>query len=379
MKFYHRFLVRYKICRSLSFLLKCLPGGVYVRDICFGKLPSWKHAASYPQTLDQITIAVICDDMTWMCLEKTCNVVYLTPQNWFQVMEEKHPDLFFCEATWSGLSSMNSCWTGRIIHDTGIYFDNRFLLKRILNYCKKVNIPTVFWNKEDPVSDNERYHFTDTALLFDHIFTTAKEQISIYETLGHSSVHLMMFGFSPEIFPPLGLPPQNKKAVFLGSWYAKIPQRCKDMMEMIDWVLDMGFDLTIYDRNYGTEDPDRRFPDEYQSYVRPGISYNQISKTLEEYRYLINLNTVKDSETMFARRVFEGMASERVIISNTSKGMKKLFPDSVWYMKEFFDQDKEDEFVRLNQMEVYRHYTIEVQMNQLLNIIKENYFERKER
>ena len=54
----------------------------------------------------------------------------------------------------------------------------------------------------------------------------------------------------------------------------------------------------------------------------------------KESEFGLNFNTVTDSNTMFARRVFELMASNTVVLSNYSKGVYRLFKDNVLYMGE---------------------------------------------
>ncbi|MBL3684624.1 glycosyltransferase (plasmid) [Sinorhizobium meliloti] len=41
------------------------------------------------------------------------------------------------------------------------------------------------------------------------------------------------------------------------------------------------------------------------------------------------MNTIKQSQTMFARRVFELLASNTVVVSNFSRGVRLLFGDLV--------------------------------------------------
>ncbi len=52
-------------------------------------------------------------------------------------------------------------------------------------------------------------------------------------------------------------------------------------------------------------------------------------KHIKGYRYGINMNTIKQSQTMFARRVFELLASNTVVVSNFSRGVRLLFGDLV--------------------------------------------------
>ena len=67
-------------------------------------------------------------------------------------------------------------WENKITKDER---SDRSILFEILKYCKENKIPTVFWNKEDPVHYNNEYggSFSDTAKNFDYIFTSAEECI----------------------------------------------------------------------------------------------------------------------------------------------------------------------------------------------------------
>lgn len=46
---------------------------------------------------------------------------------------------------------------------------------------------------------------------------------------------------------------------------------------------------------------------------------------IKAINFFLNVNSVKHSESMFSRRVFEGLACGTPIISNYSKGIKTLF------------------------------------------------------
>ena len=59
------------------------------------------------------------------------------------------------------------------------------------------------------------------------------------------------------------------------------------------------------------------------------LPYKDIYKAYNGYRYNININTVVDSESMFARRVFELLYAKTVVVSNYSKGLVNYFGDLV--------------------------------------------------
>ncbi|MCG2953024.1 glycosyl hydrolase family 1, partial [Escherichia coli] len=58
--------------------------------------------------------------------------------------------------------------------------DNNNELKKIVEYCKRKKIKTVFWNKEDPFHFER---FSDSASFFDIIYTTDADSINRYDSL----------------------------------------------------------------------------------------------------------------------------------------------------------------------------------------------------
>jgi spore maturation protein CgeB len=108
----------------------------------------------------------------------------------------------------------------------------------------------------------------------------------------------------------------------------RYPERTRDLG---DFVMELPAfrPLEIYDRNYGKNDPNYQFPPEYQRYIVGTLPFDEIDKAYKGYRYAINLNSIKQSQTMFARRVYELLASNTITISNFSRGLRLLFGDLV--------------------------------------------------
>lgn len=321
------------------------------------------------ENLKQVKIAIICDEMTFRGFKEECECVFITPSNWMSVFREVKPDLFFCESTWHGISENYDCWRGKIYKSGKAKFENRKELIHILDFCQRSNIPTVFWNKEDPTyfGDTE-YDFVNTALMFDYIYTTAEECVDRYKELGHTRVGTLMFGFSPKLFNPIKQKPKKEQVIFAGSWYQDKKERCQDMKRIFDAVLQSGLSLKIYDRHSESANPIHKFPDEYKAYIHKAVSFKELNRVLEEAQYAININTVKESTTMFARRVFEIMASNIILISNDSIGMRKLFKNRVWFVNEDFDIHRIDEIKRENLQDVFLNHTCK---KRLMQIIKE--------
>lgn len=288
--------------------------------------------------LKELCIAAICDDMTWQNIKQECNAYSITPRNWKKIFNERCPDVFFCESAWLGIKEQGNCWHGKIYKNHRLLFENRKELLEILRFCKEEKIPTVFWNKEDPAFwGSEKYDFIATGMEFDYIFTTAIDCVEKYKKLGHTNVDVLPFGFSPYLFNPMNCYPKENTAVFAGSWYGEEKERCQNLIDIFEMVLEKRIPVVIYDRQTGTTKEGRTFPEKYQKYVKAAVSFEDLGKVLKRSRYAINVNTINDSETMFARRVLEFMAMNTVVISNDSVGMKKLFQDRVWFLKENFN------------------------------------------
>src|SRR5690606_37454213 len=81
--------------------------------------------------------------------------------------------------------------------------------------------------------------------------------------------------------------------------------------------------------NHGKDEPSLAFPDTYRALIRGNLPYDQIGRAYKGYRYGININTVKQSQSMFARRAFDLLASNTVTVSNFSRGLRLLFGDLV--------------------------------------------------
>jgi len=313
--------------------------------------------------------------MTWQCLRQEHSLVAVSPKNWqdaFIKKREGEIKFFLCESAWSGIA--NSSWRGQIYKDKRVFYENRRALLEILEYCKSTQIPTVFWAKEDPMYfQGKVYDFTDTALKFDYILTTAEECISKYQALGHKNVRLWPFGFSLEFYcPPKDETiPRENAAVFAGGWYPEYLERCQDLAAIFDIVLSAGISLRIYDRYKVSGHSTKPFPAKYQPYVQNAVPYEKLGDVYRGVEYVINVNTVRDSGTMFARRVYEAMACGCIIISNDSVGMRKQFGDTVWYASGPFDFSQIEDIRKKNIEAVFSSHTWAVRMQQLQDILKD--------
>ena len=324
-----------------------------------------------PKKLEDIKIAVIFDEFSYKSFKYEFNAIPIEPSNWFEIFEKEKPDLFLCESAWQGIDSEKMPWKRKIYLDVYSKSENRTVLWDILNYCNKHYIPTIFWNKEDPTD----FHiFHDTALKFDHIFTTTEECIQRYKKFGHKSVHCLMFAAQPKLFNPIEKQERSDDIVFAGSWYNRFPHRSRDMEEIFESILDSGLKLKIYDRNYHLNDPQRKFPNKYDEFINPPIPFNQIEKVYKESKYALSINTINKSNSMFSRRVFELMLCNTLVLSNYSKGMLKIFGDNVFIIdKNNIDLSNSDEKRINNLYNVLKNHTYKNRFKQMLDDINYKY------
>lgn len=271
-----------------------------------------------------VKIAFICDEMTWVDYSEYVTSLFIHPRTWKKQLEEFKPDLLFCESAWCGIDAYPNCWRGRVYKDRRLFFENRKELMSIIDYCKQHKIKTIFWNKEDPVYFRHQvYDFTETALLFDFIFTTAIECVDKYKALGHSKVYLLPFGVNTAMFNPENRTFKSNTVIFAGSWFSDQPKRCADLEAILDYVIAQGWQLDIYDRKSECKGVKFRFPSKYKRYIRQAVPYSDIPELCKRYEYAINVNTVTESETMFSRRLLQMTMCGITVISNYSAALSK--------------------------------------------------------
>lgn len=290
-----------------------------------------------------LKVALIADEFTYNCFKYEFTPITIEPQNWRERFEVDRPDLFICESAWSGVDSERRPWKGRVYTSSNFARENRTELLEILAWCNRENIPTVFWNKEDPTHFDDKVHnFIDTAIRFDHIFTTDLTCVAGYqEEYGHSSVHCLPFATQPKLFNPIETSPRADGVSFAGSWYANHLERSKEMGIIFDQILDAGMKLRIFDRFWGSDDELHHFPGQYQNLTEPAIPHAKIADAYKSTSLGLNINTVTSSPTMFARRIFELMSCNTLVVSNYSQGVAEFFDGRILFAGEGYSDLEE--------------------------------------
>ena len=274
------------------------------------------HDPTKTRYTKDLVIACILDEFTTECLSHEVNLVKLTQEAWQRQLEEERPDFLLVESCWRG----NDDNWGTLTKGSG----GRKKLNELLRYCERHNIPSVFWNKEDPTHYEK---FGPIAQLFDLAITTDINMVQRYKADFRIDVHALSFGAQPKIHNPTPVIARLTKAVFAGSYYSDKPKRCSDFEEIMGQVEQSGLPYDIFDRNYRRNIDKFVFPRHYQHNIVGNLPPDEAWKAHKGYKYQININSVQDSATMFARRVYESLASGTPVISNDSVGVRQLFGD----------------------------------------------------
>lgn len=265
-----------------------------------------------------LTIISILDEFTTECLAHEVNLIKVTQKDWQSQLEQVIPDFLLVESCWRG----NDGDWGTLTKGSG----GAKKLSPLLKYCKENNIPTVFWNKEDPPHYEK---FGAIARLFDVAITTDINMVDRYKKDFGIDVHPLSFAAQPKIHNPVSTIARLNKAVFAGSYYKNKSKRCADFDDIMAQVENANIDYDIFDRNYYNNIENFIYPEQYQSHIIGNLTAEDVWKAHKGYKYQINMNTVQDSSTMFARRVYESLASGTPVISNDSVGVRQLFGDLV--------------------------------------------------
>ncbi|MEC3850809.1 CgeB family protein [Paenarthrobacter ureafaciens] len=286
--------------------------------------PEYEYPATAPRRED-LTVGVILDDFSAKAFAYEWNVVFLEKDSWLQQLQDQAIDFVFIESAWKGNSGS---WQYQLTGPDGP--KPEFL--SLLRWCKENGVPTVFWNKEDPP------HFEDflpAAREFDFVFTSDENKLpAYYEALGHDRVAVLPFAAQPAIHNPVR--PANgrhaRDVAFAGMYFAhKYPERREQMQLLLDGAIagsaKFKNGLEIFSRQLGG-DPDYQFPDPYDAHVVGSLSYDQMLTAYKAYKVFLNVNSVVDSPSMCARRIFEITAAGTPVVTTPSPALPRFFPEN---------------------------------------------------
>jgi spore maturation protein CgeB len=271
---------------------------------------------------EDLRVGVILDDFSAMAFRFEWDTVALDPANWKQQLDGL--DLVFVESAWAGNERL---WRGKVGGDGGPAQQ----FKDMLAACRERNIPSVFWNKEDPPHYDD---FLPAAKLFDFVFTSDEGRIESYQRdLGHDRVAVLPFAAQPAVHNPVrprrGF--HQRDVAFAGMYFAhKYPERREQMDLLLNGAMDasakMQTGLEIFSRQLGGS-PEYQFPAPLDSRVVGSLTYPQMLSAYKAYKVFLNVNSVVDSPSMCARRIFEISAAGTPVISTPSAAIRNFFTE----------------------------------------------------
>lgn len=259
---------------------------------------------------------LIADRFLYDAYKDVGECICITPDNYIEMIDNL--SFLIVASAWHGL---NNEWDGMTKTDT----EQGKAVFDVIKKAKEKEVPVVFYSKEDPPNYE---HFVHIAKECDYIFTSAAEMIENYKKDCHNkNVDSLCFGINPILHNPIGIcsVEPEEGVIFSGSWMAKYPDRIAKMEVMFDGILNSKMTLKIIDRNYDKNDPRYYFPQKYYRYVSPAIEHDTLQKVHKLFKWAVNINSVTDSSTMFANRVYELQAIGNILISNYSKGVSEKF------------------------------------------------------
>ena len=272
-------------------------------------------------TLDMKVLSIL-DEFTHDCFAPEFDLVPADRTNWRSQLEGA--SLLFVESAWRG---NGGTWN----YTLNKFEKNGGDVQAVIDAARAAGIPSLFWNKEDPVSFDV---FLPAARAFDGVLTTDRNMVDDYRSaLGHERVDALAFAAQPRIHNPVGRPRGAEVAgrvCFAGSWRGdKYAQRGSDFDTLLGPPLERGA-LDIYDRYASGPDAEKLgFPEPFRSAVVGSLPYSEMGNAYRRYAAFLNVNSVQDSPTMFSRRVFELLACGTPVISTPAQGIDEMLGDTV--------------------------------------------------
>lgn len=282
--------------------------------------PPWPMPDRPPRR--DLRVAVILDDFSRLAFGYEWQQVAVKPSTWREELAAEPVDLLFVESAWHG---NGDAWQ---YHLTGTSAPRPAFVE-LVEWCRSHGIPTVFWNKEDPAHYAD---FLDSAKLFDHVFTTDSNRLDDYKRdLGHENVGVLPFAAQPAIHNPIrpAKGHQARDIAFGGMYFAhKYPER-REQMDLLLGAADdvsgrMERGLEIFSRYLGA-DENYQFPAPLDQRVVGSLDYPRMLSAYRAYKVFLNVNSVVDSPSMCARRIFEITASGTPVVSTPSPAIANFF------------------------------------------------------
>lgn len=274
-----------------------------------------------PPVFADLRVGVILDEFSATSFGYEWTIVPLTRAGWRD--ELGTVDFVFIESAWNG---NHGEWQYQLTGTSGV----KDSVTELLAECSARGVPTVFWNKEDPP------HFEDflpVARMCDVVFTSDVRLLPEYrKELGHDKVAVLPFAAQPAVHSPARPAKEaaTRDIAFAGMYFAhKYPERREQMdlllaaAEAVSGRMDYG--LEIFSRFLG-DDERYQFPGALADRVIGSLPYANLLTAYKHYKVFLNVNSVVDSPSMCARRIFEISAAGTPVVTTPSAATREFFP-----------------------------------------------------
>ena len=321
--------------------------------------------------MKKLRILTILDEFTHTNLkfEKDIELIQNKPI-WYR--KSNKIDFLLVESSWRGNHDQ---WRHKVanypLHSKRSIND----LHKLVSWCKDKNIPTIFWNKEDPYHYDQ---FIDAAQLFDFILTTDELSIPRYlKDAPSAKCHSMTFFIQPQIhYRKIHAP--LKRSLFMGTYQHNMHE-VRTAWQNLIFAAAAPYGLDLYNRH--PNENNYKFP-KFDGDVKyfPPIQYSQVNDIYRNYQQILNVNTITNSPTMFSRRLIEIMACGRLAISNPSLSIETRFKnmcielDQADHAQVLFEQlqsgytAQQQDMVNYAHDHIHQNYTARQWLKQILKI-----------
>ncbi|QIZ83333.1 hypothetical protein HF888_03410 [Bermanella marisrubri] len=267
---------------------------------------------------------MIADEFTRYCLEleQGVEVVNLEKRVYPLQVLLKGLDLVLVESAWLGYKNS---WKRKVASygDVTSSLDHMHWLTTL---CRIKRIPTVFWNKEDPVCFERFKHQVSK---FDVVLTTDSNMVPRYQKETDAKKVLQQsFFFQPELHNPEPTDVSHQfdgKTLFCGGYYE---QEYPDRAERLDWAIEgIGKkSVVIFDRFDGAKSG-------WQKHkglkIEPSFDYERSKPFYQAGAAHLNVNSIDGLGTMFSRRMLELIACNQKVIDITNYKKKSALSEFV--------------------------------------------------
>lgn len=274
-----------------------------------GRVPSVGRART------SYNVMAIFDEFSAQCFASEAKIWRCVPQNAVLDLNYIKPDILLVESAWNGNAG---AWKYMVTSTTG----PRPPLIRLVSEARRMGVPTVFWNKEDPPHFDD---FVETAKLFDYILTSDSRMIPRYEKhCPHATVGTMRFAASANLHNPAWIPRYREGDIaFAGQYFVhKYPERREQMRLLFSSAAKYKF--SIFSRDLGGDER-YQFPPEYDEFIVGSLPYEAMVQEYRRHKIFLNVNSVVGSRSMCARRVFELSAAKTVTLGTSSEAIRSVF------------------------------------------------------